>query len=372
MPTTKSGPPGEAVDAVADAPRDAARCRRRRPPPTEPPPARSPAKLLVVARPSPASPGPAGVTALPLGDREGAESGRRRAGPRRRATRLRIVIAARSGAAAARRPAPSALADELVDAPALQELGLAAHGIGLGQLVEGDVGGDVLIARRGEVPATAFVAPVGAQPRSPRQAGAAPPWSAGRSRRRPPGPAADRLGRPRPSDRQPPASGARAPWAARRGSTAGNGSNGVGRTSANVPSPASVTNASRQPPSWTASRNGRLSSSSLARTTPSNGPAGQVGPRLDAVGVARPLRRGDLDGDVRAALLRTPGRAASTARASVPGPAPASTTVNGSGRPRRSHSASRKRATHGAEQRPDLGRGQEVAAATGPPAPPAV
>ena len=43
-------------------PRDAAPVPRRRPPPTEPPPARSPAKLLVVARPSPASPGPAGVT----------------------------------------------------------------------------------------------------------------------------------------------------------------------------------------------------------------------------------------------------------------------------------------------------------------------
>ena len=63
-------------------------------------------------------------------------------------TRLRIVIAARSGRAGRRRPRPPALLDELVDPVPLEELGLAAHGVGLGQLVDGHVGRDVLVARR--------------------------------------------------------------------------------------------------------------------------------------------------------------------------------------------------------------------------------
>ena len=49
------------------------------------------------------------------------------------------------------------------------------------------------------------------------------------------------------------------------------------------------------------------------------------------------------------------GRAASTDRASVPGPAPASTTVNTSGRPMRSHSASRYRATTAPNNGPTSG-----------------
>ena len=46
-----------------------------------------------------------------------------------------------------------------------------------------------------------------------------------------------------------------------------------------------------------------------------------------AVGVAGPLRRRALDEHVAQRRRRTPGWAASTLRASVPGPAPASTTT---------------------------------------------
>ena len=74
------------------------------------------------------------------------------------------------GRARRRRPGPPALVDEVVDPAALEELGLAAHGVGLGQLVDGHVGGDVLVTRRGEVVAAPFVAPVRPQPLPPREA----------------------------------------------------------------------------------------------------------------------------------------------------------------------------------------------------------
>ena len=82
--------------------------------------------------------------------------------------------------------------------------------------------------------------------------------------------------------------------------------------------------------------------------------------RPDGVRAARPRSR-----PPRSASRRdTPGRAARIDRASVPGPAPTSTTVNGSGRPMRSHSASRYRPIDDTEQRAHLGRRDEVAAPT--------
>ncbi len=70
-------------------------------------------------------------------------------------------------------------------------------------------------------------------------------------------------------------SGARAPCAGRGGSTSGTGSRGADNTSTHAPSSPVTTNASLHAPSNTASRNGRLSSSSLARITPSIGPGGR-------------------------------------------------------------------------------------------------
>ena len=146
------------------------------------------------------------------------------------------------------------------------------------------------------------------------------------------------------------------------GSTAVPGRTVADSTSTKRPARSTSTNASRHPSSNTASRNGRLSSSSLAMTTPSNGPRREIGPRFDAVGMPFPLRRRTPRRRRTASRRAQAGRAASTERASVPGPAPASTTVNGSGRPIRSHSASRYRAIDGAEQRADLRRRDEVAA----------
>ena len=64
--------------------------------------------------------------------------------------------------------------------------------------------------------------------------------------------------------------GARAPCAARSGRDSGSGSMGAPRISAHRPSEPIVTNASRHAPSNTARRNGRLSSNSLATTTPAS------------------------------------------------------------------------------------------------------
>ena len=78
------------------------------------------------------------------------------------------------------------------------------------------------------------------------------------------------------ADTQSPAAvwiGARAPWGADAGS-GGQVSGAEVRRSLAPPSAVSCTRASRQPPSNTASRNGRLSSSSLAITTPTKGAVG--------------------------------------------------------------------------------------------------
>ena len=93
-------------------------------------------------------------------------------------------------------------------------------------------------------------------------------------------------------------SGARDPSTGVDGKTIGSGSSGAESTSPNRPSPASTTNASRQPPSNTHSRIGRLSSSSLATMTPSIGSSGRS-PRDSIVGgVQGPLGRRHVDGDV--------------------------------------------------------------------------
>ena len=141
---------------------------------------------------------------------------------------------------------------------------------------------------------------------------------------------------------------------------------------------------------------GRLSSSSLASTTHGPGTRGQRPPgsrrsaRWRPAAAARPRRRGRAGSRRRrparrargarraapageptarrarsGAPVRTRGAAARTVRASVPGPAPASTTVKTSGSPSSSHQRVERPRDHGAEQRPHLGAREEVAAATG-------
>src|SRR5205823_5616859 len=61
------------------------------------------------------------------------------------------------------------------------------------------------------------------------------------------------------------------------GSPTGAGSRGGSRSSVNAPSRPTSTYAARQPPSYTSSPNGRLSTSSLARITPVNRTAGNSG-----------------------------------------------------------------------------------------------
>ena len=61
--------------------------------------------------------------------------------------RQRGDIGARRGS----RPLPAAILDEVLDAPSAQEVGLQLDRGRHGQLVEADLGGDVLPARVGEV-----------------------------------------------------------------------------------------------------------------------------------------------------------------------------------------------------------------------------
>ena len=105
--------------------------------------------------------------------------------------------------------------------------------------------------------------------------------------------------------------------------------------------------------------NGRLSSSSLASTT--TGPVTELARRRGAwLGSRRPAdgsptaSRPGSTSTRRSALLHR-GVAARTDRASVPGPAPASTTTYGSGRPRSSHHESRARATTAPKSGPTSG-----------------
>ena len=55
-------------------------------------------------------------------------------------------------------PGRPTLFDQFADAPTLQELRLRAHGVGGGQLVETDLGGDVLAPGMDEVVAATLVA----------------------------------------------------------------------------------------------------------------------------------------------------------------------------------------------------------------------
>ena len=155
----------------------------------------------------------------------------------------------------------------------------------------------------GEVVPGALVAAVRAQPVAPRQPGQL-------GGRRPavvehvhrPGRRAAHASPPpcscaRPLQRSPRSVGGR-PAAARTGS----GSNGALSTSAKRSAPSSMTNASRHPPSNTARRNGTLSSTSLAMTTPvSDARTGDVVERPDRADVRRmalTLTSRDLDGRV--------------------------------------------------------------------------
>ena len=167
------------------------------------------------------------------------------------------------------------------------------------------------------------------------------------------------------------------------------------RASSTKPSPSTPTRTSDQPSAVrSTTRNGRLSSSSLARTTPSAGPRGArratvaIGP-MPATATRRVVvgafvhdgpsasSTGSSASSVAllgAAARRSARRArsaargahraasASTSAARRPRPAPASTTKNGSGPPSSSHQPSSAPRHQRAEQRADLGAGDEVAA----------
>jgi hypothetical protein len=64
-----------------------------------------------------------------------------------------------------------ALGDEFVDTVELEPLGLCPHRIRLGELVDGDVGGDVLGAGIDEVMVASLVSPVRTEPVAPRLPG---------------------------------------------------------------------------------------------------------------------------------------------------------------------------------------------------------
>ena len=203
-------------------------------------------------------------------------------------TRLRIVSVRTDGRRGRRGPLPPPCFDQLVDA--VQRAGTAA---GCARPAAGgswsrqtstvtSCSPDV-----GEVVAAALVAAERPQPLAPRPqrqlGGAARPrsrWPRPARRRSDAGRARAPTPRPRPGSGRvhhvvpSPAATAAAGRAARR----------APRLSR--PSSPTATNASRQPPSNTARRNGRLSSSSLATTTPVT-PAGSSAARLDAVGMAR-------------------------------------------------------------------------------------
>ena len=139
---------------------------------------------------------------------------------------------------------------------------------------------------------------------------------------------------------------------------------GADNSSTNRPSEPTSTNASRQPASNTARRNGRLSSSSFANTTPSNSSSGIDVDGVDPLRMPRPLTCRHLDSHVpqRVAALGSGGEYRSGERAGSgtgiddgedvrsPDPLPFGVEVPRDDRP---------------EQRPDLGRRDEVAAPTG-------
>ena len=113
---------------------------------------------------------------------------------------------------------------------------------------------------------------------------------------------------------------------------------------------------------------GRLSSSSLATMTPSNGPSGRSGRDSTLGRVQRPLRRRQLDGDVtHRRQARRPGsedRAGEGARTGA-----GIDDGERGGPPERVPLGVEVAGEHGAEQRADLGRREErAAAAAGPPA----
>ena len=62
------------------------------------------------------------------------------------------------------RPDPSTLVDQLLDASQLQELGLRAHRVRFGKLIERHVGGDVLRTGRLQIVLAALVGAVRPQP----------------------------------------------------------------------------------------------------------------------------------------------------------------------------------------------------------------
>src|SRR5699024_6795084 len=68
-------------------------------------------------------------------------------------------------------PAPATLLDELIDPPRPEERGLGVYRIGWRELVERDVGGDVLRSGVGEIVAATLVSTIGAQPLPPREGG---------------------------------------------------------------------------------------------------------------------------------------------------------------------------------------------------------
>ena len=154
--------------------------------------------------------------------------------------------------------------------PAAQELRLGAHADRFGELVEGELGGDVLGARRAEVVGAALVAAVRAQPLPPRPAGELGGRGAGVVE----GDDATALdagpGHVHPGDGIVVERGA-GPVRRRRRQHRRERVERRREHLGERPSGATTTNASRHDPSNTHSRIGRLSSSSLATTTPTNG-----------------------------------------------------------------------------------------------------
>ena len=252
---------------------------------------------------------------------------------------------------------------------------------GGGQLVDGHLAGDVLLAEPLERMAAALVAAVGAQPARPRSVGQLvgrrrvverdDPTAAARER--------DRLAHPSGRGAWP--IGIRAPSGASRPRGRRRRHDDVDEVVVLDADPHLVPPGAVRSQSWT----GRLSSSSLARTmhgavalgrserlttigpvgttagsSSSSGSGGLAnanagGCELEVLGMAGSLAVGHLDEHVAQGPAAAWGRAPGPTARARPGPAPASTTVNTSGSPASAHHPSRARATTAPKSGPTSG-----------------
>ena len=190
--------------------------------------------------------------------------------------RLRIATERRSGAAAAGGPEPITLGYQVIDPPPLQELRLRVDGVGLWKLIESELDRDVLTAGIGQDSDHRARGRGTCAATHATDARRATTSSAASSRRRAAGPVSAATGRRSPTRRR-----RRGGAPASRAPVLAAGLRAADRTAPTGPR-RRRRRRRRRTPRATLRRTrragtGRLSSNSLAMTTPSNGPSGRSG-----------------------------------------------------------------------------------------------